>query len=64
MSEKKTVKKKFLSRANPVRIVNFKCTEEEFDQIKANADKYADGNMSGWIRFASMNLEPKKKHLE
>lgn len=64
MSDKKLVKKKFLSRSNPVKIINIKCTEEELEQIKANAEQYAGGNMSGWIRFASINLVPKKKHLE
>lgn len=36
---------------------NFKCTDEDFDKILNNANRYAQGNVSAWIRYASMNYK-------
>lgn len=36
----------------------------EWASIKKNAKKYANGNVSGWIREAAMNYVPKKSELK
>ena len=38
--------------------------EEDLEKIKALADKYAQGNLSAWIRYAAVNHTPKKSDLE
>lgn len=45
------------------RLVNFKANNEELEAIKKNADLYADGNLSEWVRYASINFKPSKKDL-
>lgn len=51
--------------AKEVRIVqNFKANSEEIKKIKENADKYAGGNVTAWIRYAAMNCIPKSQDLE
>lgn len=42
-------------RVQPIRF-----STAEWKAIKANADKYAGGNMSAFIRFAAMNYSPRK----
>jgi len=59
-----SLKRQFITRNSPTKIINFKCTEEELVLMKKNADKFADGNLSAWIRFSTIELEPKKRHLE
>jgi len=44
--------------------IGIKTSEEEKAQIQHQADKYAEGNVSLWIRFAALHFEPKKEHLE
>lgn len=56
------LKDKFSKRTAPTRVVNIKCTQTELDAIKANAEKYTDGNVSLWIRFSAMEMVPKKRH--
>lgn len=45
------------------KLINFKCTDEELAVIKAKAEKYANGNLSEWIRYAAIELEPRSKDL-
>lgn len=43
---------------------NVKLTEEESALIQENANKYANGNFSEWVRYAAIQLKPKKKDLQ
>ncbi len=45
-------------------LVNFKATSKEIKLIQENADKYAQGNYSAWLRYAGINFKPNKKDLE
>lgn len=38
--------------------------DEEDAQIQAKADEFADGNVSLWVRKASINYVPKNSELE
>lgn len=38
--------------------------EEEDSLIQAKADQFAEGNVSLWVRKASMNYVPKNSELE
>ena len=42
---------------------NYKATEDQHDIMQANADKYADGNLSEYIRYCVINYKPKKNEL-
>lgn len=52
------VKKKIIYRR-----IEFKLSDSERQVIQANADQYAEGNISEWVRFAAMNHKPLKSHL-
>lgn len=39
----------------------FKCSDETWQVIKEKADKYANGNVSAWLRWAAVNAPPPKK---
>ncbi len=41
-----------------------KMTAEELAAIQANADMYADGNVSQWIRWAAIHCRPTKRQLK
>lgn len=45
------------------RLVNFKVSEEEYERIQKKADEFAAGNLSEWIRFATMHLSPASDDL-
>lgn len=38
--------------------------EEQDKLIQAKADRYTNGNMSHWVRYASVNHVPKDSDLE
>lgn len=40
--------------------INVKLTKEERELIQKQADKYAGGSVSAWIRYATINFEPKE----
>ncbi len=44
-------------------MVNFSATEAEKKAIQALADKYADGNLSAWLRYAALHCKPAKGDL-
>lgn len=46
------------------KIVQIKVNKKEFIAMKRNAFKYADGNLSMWIRYAAIVLEPMDEHSE
>lgn len=52
-----------LKRVNRTILKNVKVTPEEERIIQENADKFAGGNVSEWIRYSAMKLKPKKKYL-
>ena len=45
------------------KVQNFKAKDSEISTIKANAKKYADGNVAHWIRHAAMNYKPRAEEL-
>jgi hypothetical protein len=44
-------------------LINFKITDHERLRIEAMAKSFSNGNISAWIRFASLNYIPKKGEL-
>jgi len=38
-------------------MIAFKCSEKEFEQILELAKKYANGNVSAFVRYVSMNYK-------
>lgn len=44
--------------------LNLKLAQWELDEIKKNAEKYAGGNLSAWVRYAAMKTKPAKKELQ
>jgi hypothetical protein len=46
-----------------VKLRNFRTTDQEWELIKRKAALYTGGNVSEWIRFASIELEPKASDL-
>lgn len=46
-----------------MKLKNFKATEEDIALLQKNADKFADGNLSAWIRFAGINHVAKSRDL-
>jgi hypothetical protein len=45
-------------------VVSFKVNSEEMREILARARAYAQGNVSEWVRFASVKLKPAKEDLD
>lgn len=43
---------------------NFKATIAEERAMQDKADRYFAGNVSDWIRYATIELEPRKEDLE
>lgn len=41
-----------------------KATSDQKKAMQSNADKYAGGNLSKWMRFASVYFIPSAEHLE
>lgn len=46
-------------RVNEKKIINIRVTDEELAIIKERADKYANGNLSVYLRHVAMNFKPK-----
>lgn len=46
------------------RLLNILVTAEEEAFIRENADKYAGGNYSAWMRYASITCIPAAKDLK
>jgi len=44
-------------------ILPIKLTKEEKKQLQEKADKYTGGNVSAWVRYAAIKLEPKSADL-
>lgn len=43
--------------------LHVKLSDSQRQAIQENADRYAEGNISEWLRFAAMNHKPAKHHL-
>lgn len=41
-------------------LISLKMSEQERKALQQMADKYADGNLSNWLRKAGMQFKPKK----
>lgn len=46
-----------------LKAVNVKLNAEEKKTLQKQADKYAQGNLSEWLRFAGTHFVPGKEHL-
>ena len=44
--------------------VNLKATKEEIKIIKEKADEFTKGNVSAWVRYASMNCKPPRAAIK
>lgn len=44
-------------------LIQAKATKEELNKIKKKAKDYAGGNISAWIRIASIHFTPKKNQI-
>lgn len=44
-------------------LINFKATDLEMTLIQKKADKYAGGNVSEWLRYAAIQLDPRASDL-
>lgn len=43
--------------------VNFKCPADVKELLQKQADKYTNGELSVWLRYAGLNHTPPKKDL-
>lgn len=51
-------------RREKASLFNFRYNDEEREKIKAKADRFTYGNMSAWIKYAALELEPRPEDLE
>lgn len=42
---------------------NIKVTETEYTVLQTKAQRYTDGNISAWVRYAALNLQPKPEDV-
>ena len=54
---------KSLRHEKKIKVINLKLSIGELTAIKSMADKFTGGNLSAWIRFASIKHTPKKTDL-
>ena len=47
----------------PKKVINLRVSEEEDQKIKELADKYANGNRTAWMAYASTHYVPPKRDL-
>lgn len=59
----KFILKSLTRRSAKNRLINFKVTAWEYEEISRRADKYADGNLSAYVREACMLYSPKKSDI-
>ena len=52
-----------LKRMKKAKLINFKVNELELAQIQTKADHYTNGDLSKWLRYAAIELEPKTEDL-
>jgi len=44
-------------------LMNFKISNQDRKAVIENANKYTGGNISAWVKYASLNYKPKKGEL-
>lgn len=47
-----------------VKMVAFRCTDEEFNELKIKANIYSEGNVSEYVLYAAINFEVNYEDLE
>ena len=57
------LKKALEEKKPPTRIVNFRCTEEQYRNMKDKSKKYYNGNTSGWIKYCAVRHIPHDSEL-
>lgn len=48
---------------NKSKPIHVKCPPEIVQLLQDKADKYAEGNLSEWLRYAGLNFVPNKDDL-
>jgi hypothetical protein len=43
--------------------IHVKCSPDVLEKLQENADLYADGNLSEWLRYAGQHYIPKASEL-
>jgi hypothetical protein len=57
------MKLKSSEKSKKRKLLNFKVTSDESAVIKRNADQFADGNVSEWVRYAALHFRPNSSEL-
>lgn len=61
---KKKMKTKAKSKSNSkLKLLNIKADGKDRKVLQKKADKYANGNLSAWLRYAGSHFIPKKVGL-
>jgi len=47
-----------------IKTVAFRCTEEDFNELKIKANIYSEGNVSEYVLYAAINFEVNYEDLE
>ncbi len=55
--------KKKTKKAAKLTLCNFKISDEDLEKIQKNAKRFADGNLSRWLRASGKNYVPPKKTI-
>lgn len=45
-------------------LINLKISENELQEIKKKADKYTNGNLSAWLRYAAIKFNPTQGQIK
>ena len=56
-------KLKTVCKDKKTKLITIKINLEESSKIRENAKKWTNGNISEWIRYSAINLEPNKSDL-
>lgn len=56
----KTQKAGKKAKRAPLQIINVKMTEADHKRLIAKAKRFADGNLSAWVRYTGRVYTPKK----
>ena len=50
-------------KADPLTKMTIKLTPDELRMFKEKSQQYTQGNMSAWVRYATLNCKPPKSAL-
>lgn len=53
-------KSKVKAANDALEVINLKVTSRDRKRLEQNAKRYADGNLSAWLRYVGMQYTPKK----